>query len=55
MLNRIFVIRYQLDGNTGCTVKFVINTNSQPERLSSKRAAILLVLSSPLGLPMMPG
>jgi len=37
MLNKIFTFHYQLDHNTGRNVKFVINTNRQPKRLTNRR------------------
>jgi len=57
MLNKIFVFHYQVNQNTGCNVKFVVNINIGGKEIielsssSSKWAAILLAPSLPLGYP----
>jgi len=37
MLNKMFVFHYQLNQNTGCKVKSVVNMKRQPKRLSNRR------------------
>jgi len=37
MLNKMFMFHYQLNQNTGCKVKSVVNKNRQPKRLSNRR------------------
>jgi len=37
MLNKTFMFPYQLNQNTGCKVKFVVNIKRQPKRLSNRR------------------
>ena len=36
MLNKMFMFNYELNQNTGCKVKFVVNMNRQPKRLSNR-------------------
>jgi len=36
MLNKMFMFHYQLNQNTGCKVKSVVNMNRQPKRLSNR-------------------
>jgi len=35
MLNKMFMFYYQLNQNTGCKVKSVVNMKRQPKRLSN--------------------
>jgi len=37
MLNKVFIFHYQLNQNSSCKVKFVVNMNSQLKRLSNHR------------------
>jgi len=36
-LKTTFMFHYQLNQNTGCKIKFVVNMNRQPKRLSKRR------------------
>jgi len=36
MLNKMFMFHYQLNQNTSCKVKTVVNMNRQPKRLSNR-------------------
>ena len=38
MLNNVFMFHYQLNQNTGCKVKSVVNMNRQPKRLTNRRS-----------------
>jgi len=37
MLNKMFMFHYQLNQNTGCKVKSVVNVNRQPKKLLNRR------------------
>jgi len=37
MLNKMFMFHYQLNQNTGCKVKSVVNMKRQPKRLPNHR------------------
>jgi len=37
MLNKMFMFHYQLNQNTGCKVKSVVNMKRQSKRLSNRR------------------
>jgi len=37
MLNKMFTFHYQLNQNSRCKVKFVVNMNRQPKRLLNLR------------------
>jgi len=37
MLNKMFMLHYQLNLNTSCKVKYVVDRNRQPKRLSNRR------------------
>jgi len=37
VLNKMFMFHYQLNQNTGCKVKSVVNMNRQLKRLSNRR------------------
>jgi len=59
MLNKMFMFHYQLNQNTGCKVKSVVNMNRQLKRLSNRRQSeqpFYLPLVYPwVTPPMMPG
>jgi len=37
ILNKMLMFHYQLNQNTRCKLKFVVNMNRQPKRLSNHR------------------
>jgi len=61
MLNKMFMFHYQLNQNTGCKVKTVVNMNRQPKRLPnhhrrrSEQPFYLPPIYPWVTLPIMPG
>jgi len=50
MLNKMFMFHYQLDQNTGCKVKSVVNMNRQPTAILLASSLLLGYVANDVGL-----